>query len=201
MFREEADMELKRSALDDMGFKAVGKNVKIYPGAKIVGCQHITIGDNVIIDDFVFIYATENISIGSYVHMASFCSITGGGVVVVDDFCAISSGVRIMCGSDDFHGGGLTNSTIPADFRKVHRGHIRIGRHSIIGANSTVLPDVDVADGSAIGAQSLVNRSTQPWGIYCGVPARRIANRPSAEILRLERELIARDSGLGASQE
>lgn len=69
------------TASDDAfaGFRKVGSNVRIFPGAKVIGREHISIGDNVIIDDFVFIYATAPMFIGSYVHIASFSSITGGG--------------------------------------------------------------------------------------------------------------------------
>ena len=38
---------------------------------------------------------------------------------------------------------------------------------------------------------SLINRSTEPWGIYAGVPARRIRER-SRELLELCREFEAR---------
>lgn len=174
----------------NMGFKQVGENVRIYPGAKILGCEHIHIGSNVIIDDFVLIYATAPLYIGSYVHIASFTSIAGGGEVVLEDFSGLSSGVRIICGSEDFLGGGLTNPTVPLHYRKVHRSFVRLGRHAIVGANSIILPGVTVGEGAAVGANSLVNKSLAPWGVYFGNPVRLLRPRESAEILRLERELM-----------
>jgi acetyltransferase-like isoleucine patch superfamily enzyme len=36
---------------------------------------------------------------------------------------------------------------------------------------------VHIAEGCAIGALSLVNASTQPFGVYAGVPARRLKDR------------------------
>ena len=175
---------------DRFNFKRLGNNVKIYPGAKIVGAEHIHIGDNVIIDDFVLIYATAPVYIGSYVHIASFTSIAGGGEVVLDDFSGLASGVRVVSGSEDFLGGGLTNPTIPPRFRKVTRSSVRVGRHAIVGANATLLPGVMVAECCAVGANTLVSRSLEPWGVYSGVPARRACTRDSAEILRMEAELI-----------
>lgn len=179
------------SGLDvrSLGLRHCGSNVRIYPGAKIIGAEHIHIGDNVIIDDFVLIYATAPVFIGSYVHIASFTSIAGGGEVVLDDFSGLASGVRVVSGSEDFLGGGLTNPTVPSRFRKVHRSSVRIGRHAIVGANATLLPDVVVAEGCAVGANTLVSRSLEPWGVYSGVPARRVRARDSAEILSLEAEL------------
>ncbi|CDF83892.1 galactoside O-acetyltransferase [Pseudomonas knackmussii B13] len=173
-----------------MGFKHVGENVRIFPGAKIIGCEHIHIGSNVIIDDFVLIYATAPVYIGSYVHIASFTSISGGSVVL-EDFAGLSSGVRIIAGSEDFLGGGLTNPTVPAKYRPVQRSVVHIGRHVIIGANSSVMPGVHVGEGTAVGANSLVGRSLEPWGVYLGNPVRRLKERESETILRLERELMA----------
>lgn len=174
-----------------MGFKKTGTNVRIYAGARIVGCEHISIGSNVIIDDFVLIYATAPMYIGDHVHVASFVSISGGGEVSLADFSGLSSGVRILAGSEDFLGGGLTNPTIPARFRKVERASVSLGRHAIVGANTTVLPGVAIGDGCAVGANSLVNKSLPEWGVYFGSPVRRIQDRPSENILRLERELRA----------
>ncbi|WP_297574241.1 DapH/DapD/GlmU-related protein [uncultured Deefgea sp.] len=174
-----------------MGFASVGENVRIYAGAKIIGCEHIHIGSNVIIDDFVLIYATAPIVIGSYVHIASFASISGGGEVVLGDFSGLSSGVRIICGSEDFLGGGLTNPTVPVRFRKVIRSFVRIGRHAIIGANSVIMPGVEIGEGCAIGAMAVVNKSLTAWGVYVGTPVRRLRERESETILRLESDLLA----------
>jgi acetyltransferase-like isoleucine patch superfamily enzyme len=177
--------------VNTMGFASVGENVRIYDGAKIIGCEYIHIGSNVIIDDFVLIYATAPIVIGSYVHIASFTSISGGGEVVLGDFSTLSSGIRIVCGSDDFLGGGLTNSTIPALFRKVSRSFVRIGRHAIVGSNCVILPGVEIGEGCAIGAMTMVNKSLAAWGVYVGAPVRRLHERESETILRLEGDLLA----------
>lgn len=173
-----------------MGFKHVGENVRIFPGAKIIGCEHIHIGSNVIIDDFVMIYATAPMYIGSYVHIASFTSISGGSVVL-EDFAGLSSGVRIVAGSEDFLGGGLTNPTVPAKYRSVKRSFVHLGRHALIGANSSILPGVHIGEGATVGANSVVGKDLEPWGVYLGAPARRLKARESETILRLERELMA----------
>lgn len=162
-----------------------------YPYTKILGVENITFGKHVIIDDFVFIYAADEHLIGDYVHIASFASITGGGKLYMDSFTTISSGCRILTGSDDFLGGGLTNSTIPSPFRSVHRGVVRIERHAIIGANSVILPDVTIGQGCAVGAGSVVTRNLDPWGVYIG--NKRIKERPKEIILALEKQLSEGD--------
>jgi len=176
----------------NMDFKQVGENVRIYPGAKIIGCEHIYIGSNVIIDDFAFIYATAPVYIGSYVHISSYASVLGGGVAVLEDFCNLSPGARVFSGSDDFSGAGLTNSTIPGEFRQVSRTFVHIGKFCMLGANSVVLPGVIVGEGSVVGAGGVVTGSIGSWGIHVGAPVRRVRERDSSTILRQEKELMAK---------
>jgi acetyltransferase-like isoleucine patch superfamily enzyme len=49
-----------------------------------------------------------------------------------------------------------------------------------LGANVTVTSNVTIARGCIVGANAVVNRSTEPLGLYCGVPARRIRDRRQA---------------------
>jgi maltose O-acetyltransferase len=54
--------------------------------------------------------------------------------------------------------------------REYRLGEVEIGRRVVVGANSTVLPGVRIADDSVVGAGSLVNRDVE--GFVGGVPAR-----------------------------
>ncbi len=163
--------------------------VKTFPLTKIIGLEHIRFGTNVIIDDFVFIYATDEHVIGDYVHISSFTSITGGGRLHMSDFVTVSSGCRIFTGTDDFTGTGLVNSTIPPEYRSVTRGRVVLEKHVAIGASTVVLPNVTVAEGCAVGAGSVVTKDLDPWGVYVGSPARRVKDRPRQTILEQEKHL------------
>lgn len=157
------------------------KNVKIYESAKIIGIENIEFGEHIIIDDFVLIYAKKKSKIGSYVHIGAFSSITGGESVILEDFSGLSLGCRIFTGSEDFIGSGFGNPTIPELYRNVHRAPVRICRFSIIGANTVILPGVTVGEGAAVGANSVVVKSLEPWGVYRG--NRKIADRDRNGIL------------------
>lgn len=61
--------------------------------------------------------------------------------------------------------------------RAPDRGAVKIGRHSIIGSGSVILPGVDIPEGVSVGALSLVRKSLEPWGVYAGAPVRRIKDR------------------------
>ena len=173
-------------------FRSCGREVKIWPLAKIVNSERISIGHRVIIDDFVLIMGGSETHIGNFVHIASFTSITGGGRLVIEDFAGLSSGVRVYTGNEQYGGECLTNPTVPPPFRNPVRGEVTIGRHAIIGSNSVILPGITIGEGAVVGACSLVTKDCAPWSVSLGVPARPIKTRPSAEILRLEQELLKR---------
>lgn len=170
-------------------FKKSGKNVRIYPLTKILNPEVVSIGDNVIIDDFVFIMGGQETEIGSYVHIACFCSITGGGKFVMEDFSGLSGGCRIYTGTEDFSGSSLTNPTIPNEFRNAIRSFVTIRKHAILGANVVVLPGVTIGEGAAIGACSLVTKDIEPWTISVGNPVKVLRERPKEKILEMEQRL------------
>jgi len=172
--------------MSNNNFKSIGSNVTIYPSAKIIGAENLSIGNNVIIDDFVMIQASKPAYIGNNVHIASFTSITGGGEFIIEDFSTLSSGVRFFTGTDDFFGNGLANSTIPDSYRNVLRSKTVMKKHTIIGANSVILPGVEIPEGTAIGALSLVRKNLDPWKIYGGNPLKLLGDRNKHEILKLE---------------
>ncbi len=55
-----------------------------------------------------------------------------------------------------------------------------IGDDVWIGANAVILPGIEVATGTIVSAGAVVNKSTEPYSIVGGVPARPIGERPRA---------------------
>jgi len=139
--------------------------MKTFKYTKLIG--DITCGDNVIIDDFVFI-GRGTVELGNNIHISTFTSIVGGGKLIMEDFSGLSTGVRIITGTDDFKGWGFGNPTIDNKYRNVITDEVKIGKFSIIGANSVILPGVIIGEGVSVAAGSVVTRSLQDWGIYFG---------------------------------
>ena len=177
--------------LSQIGLKKFGINVKISKKTSFYHSQNIIIGDHVRIDDFCVLSAEVNITLGNYIHIACFCALYGSSdSIVMEDFTTLSSRVVLYTGSDDYSGVSLTNPTISEEFRpNFSKGPVIIEKHAIIGTNSTILPSVTVGEGSAIGAHSLVTKSLERWGIYFGIPAKRIKNR-KRDLLVLEKSFI-----------
>jgi galactoside O-acetyltransferase len=179
---------LPEAVLRALPFRRLGSAVMLHERANIIDLENLSVGDNVRIDADVTILAGGGVSIGSRVHIGAQCYLAGGAGIVLEDFAGLSQGVKIYSTSDDYSGRHLTNPTVPAAYLGVVRGSVHLGRHAIIGAGTVILPGIAVAEGCAVGALSLMRRSTEPWGIYAGAPARRVAER-SRDLLLLEAAL------------
>jgi acetyltransferase-like isoleucine patch superfamily enzyme len=164
--------------LKHLGFCYLGDNVLLSKKASIYGYQRISIGSNTRIDDFAVLSAGEGgINIGNNVHIAVFSSLIGAGGITLSDFVNISSRVSIYSSNDDYSGETMTNPTLPEYCTNVTHADVCIGKHVIIGCGSVILPGVDVGDGAAIGALSLVNVSCKEWSVYIGTPIKKIKER------------------------
>lgn len=179
---------ISETKLKEMGFKNLGKNIKISDKSSIYNCDRISIGDNTRIDDFCVISGT--VTLGRNVHIAIFNNVAGGELgITMEDFSGLAYGCHVFAQSDDYSGNTMTNPTVPSQYKNEAKSPIHIGRHVIIGTSSIVLPGVTLAEGCSVGAMSMVTKSTDPWGIYFGVPAKRLKNR-SRELLKLERQYL-----------
>lgn len=178
-----SDQELAK-----FNFKYLGKNVFISKSATLYKTELMSFNDNSRVDDFCAL--SGEISIGKHVHITVHCSLTASlSPIIVQDFVGVAAGSHIFSSMDDFSGNSLTNPTIPKEYKNISHGDVVISKHVIIGASSVIFPNLTIGEGCAIGAMSLVNKSTLPWGIYVGIPAKRIKER-SKKILDLEDTFI-----------
>lgn len=181
-----------RENLEKMGFARLGKNVLLSEKASYYNCSKISLGDNIRIDDFCVLSAgSGGIVIGNFVHIAVFSLIIGSGKITLADFCGLSSNCKIYSSSDDYSGSFLTNPMVSDEFKNVQHADVNIGKHVIIGSGSIVLPGVTLEEGVAIGALSLVSKNCSAFGIYAGVPVRRLKERKRELLKREEHFLMA----------
>jgi dTDP-4-amino-4,6-dideoxy-D-glucose acyltransferase len=164
--------------LAEMGFRSIGKNVKLSRRASFYNCSKIEIGDDTRVDDFCIFSAGEGgIVIGKNVHIACYVSLIGKALIQIDDFAGISSKSAVYSSNDDYSGNFLTNPTVPAKFTNVKHGDVVLCKHVLVGVFVTILPGVTIHEGSAIGAYSLVTRDVEKNIIAAGVPLKKIKDR------------------------
>jgi len=125
----------------------IGKGVLIRPGVKVTYPWKLTIGDYVWVGDGTELYTLAPITIGSHV--------------------AIAQDVAIITGSHRFRQMSFDIYALP----------IRIENECWLCAGSFVHQDVVVRRGSVIGARAVVQKSTEPFSVNAGFPARKVGDR------------------------
>jgi len=172
--------------LASMGFKYIGKNVKISSKACFYEVDKMEIGDNSRVDDFCVL--SGRIVLGRYCYIGPGCIVAGGREgIYFSDFSVLAYAVKVFSQSDDYLGMGMTNPTVPTEYKNEKFAAVYLKQHVIIGANSVILPGVTIAEGCSVGAMSLVTKSTEPWGVYFGSPAKWKGYRKK-ELLSMEKK-------------
>lgn len=182
--------------LKQIGFRSVdlSGSIKISKKASIYKPELMTIGKNVRIEDYCVL--NGDITIGNNVFIAVFCLLDGYAGITIEDDVTISAKVSIHSGTDDYSGESLVGVYVPIRLRKNHyNGHVTIKSHCIIGDSSVLMPGITLAEGTAVGAMSFLKESTDPFGIYAGVPAKRIKERKK-DILKQYYDFISEQNSL-----
>lgn len=180
---------LTAEAISGMPFKSLGHDVMIHERVTLVGIENISIGSHVRIDPDVILLATGPLTIGCYTHIAAGVFIAAKAGFEMKNFANIAHGARIYTVNDDYSGEHLMGPTIPTELLSLSPGAVLMEEHANIGAGAIVLPGVTLAEGSVLGALSMIGRSTEPWTMYGGVPAKPIKER-RRDVIRKGQELL-----------
>ena len=132
------------------------------------------IGDNVKISDKASIYNCDQIEIGDHSRIDDFCVISGkikiGRNVHITPNCLVAGGEK---------------GIVFEDFTTIAYGTQVFTQSD----DYSIMPGVVLEEGTSVGAMSLVLKSTQPWWIYVGNPAKRLKNRKK-DLLALEKQYL-----------
>ena len=159
----------------EIGFKSIGRNVKLSRKASIYSPENISIGDNVRIDDFCIL--SGKITLGSNIHISAYVALYGSMGIEFEDYSGISPRSTIYSAMDDFGGDFLIGPIHPERFTNVMGGKVIVKKYCQIGCNCVVFPNIIINEGAIIGAMSLVNKNIQPWTINVGIPTKEIRKR------------------------
>lgn len=121
------------------------------------------------------------------------CFIENVARVEVGDATAIGFHVRIITSS---HLPGEPPQTwgqwVPAP--------VRIGDRCWIGVGATILPGVTIGDSCIIAAGAVVTGDCDPFGLYAGVPARRVRDLPEGAAAEAARASGNGDQAAGSGE-
>ncbi|MDB9312955.1 acyltransferase [Spirulina sp. CS-785/01] len=190
---------LTKAELSKIPFKFLGENVRISNNCSIYNPELTEIHDNSRIDDFCVI--SGKVFIGKYVHIAVFCNVAGGSEgIIFHDFSGLAYGCHVFTQSDDYSGQTLTNPTVPSKYKSEIKKSVTLGKHCIVGTGSLIFPGANLGEGTAIGAASVIRKSTEEWSIYLGNPAKKVKAR-SRNLLKLEAQLIQENASVQVNEE
>lgn len=117
----------------------------------------------------------RNISLGQGVGINANTYVYGRGGIDFGDNVLIGPGCAIVAGEHDFATGA------PISQVRSSPKPVVLESDCWIGANAVILPGVTIGRGAVIGAGAVVTRNAEPYGIYAGVPARKIGERRRTE--------------------
>ncbi|MCK9627023.1 MAG: acyltransferase [Bacteroidales bacterium] len=166
--------------------KFIGEGVRLYPMCKIIHPDAAELDNNCQIMDFTFIDAGKLLKIGKYSTITWHCIIEGGAKTFIGDRVFIGPGSKLLTSTYELNG-FYSVEHLPDNCGAIHYGDIVIKDDAYLGANVTVLPGVSIGEGAVVGANALVNKDIDPWGIYVGAPCKKIGERQKPTLERQEK--------------
>ena len=148
-----------RESVIKSSFGSCGKNVHIAEKSDIKGIGNISIGDDVAIGPHALLWTTR-------------------ANIIIKEKVIIGPRLTIITGNHKIDVIGKYISDVTDDEKDEDDDQdVIIEKDVWIGANVTILKGVTVAEGCVVGAGTVLTKSTHPYGVYVGVPGKRISER------------------------
>lgn len=126
----------------------LGRQVHVYPSAKVWAPWNLRMGDHAAVADGATLY---NIS-----------------PITIHEFGIVSQGAHLCTGSHDYNNPTFQLIAAP----------IVVQRHAWICAEAFLSPGVTVPEGAVVAPRAVVTKTLpHPWTVYGGIPARPIGQR------------------------
>lgn len=160
----------------------LGSRVTLQPWCFLTGSGLVEVADDVDFGPNTFFStggADGLIRVGSHSHCAPGCVLYGGGGLILGEYCNIAAHTVMATVQHD-----PARHDVPMALSPSQSGPITLERDVWVGANATIMMNTFVAEGCIIAANAALTRDTEPYGLYGGVPARRIRDREAADVER-----------------
>lgn len=134
-------------------FQFFHETSEVRPGAYVIGCSKIYIGQRVILRPTTMLFAEADGLETS---------------IILEDDVMLGSGVHIYVSNHSFE---------RADISIIDQGHteakpVTLRKGCWIGANVILLPGVEIGENSVVGAGSIVTKSVPSGVVFAGNPAK-----------------------------
>lgn len=161
-----------RESVIKASFESCGKDVHIAEKCNIKGIENINIGNNVTIGPNSLLWTT-------------------GAKIFIKDKVIIGPKLSIITGNHKINMIGKYMADITVDEKdECDDQDVVIKKDVWIGANVTILKGVTIEEGCVVGGGTVVTKSTEPYGVYAGVPGKKIAERFTNQEIVEHRKLL-----------
>ena len=126
-------------------------------------------GDNIIIKAGVIIKNPDKLILGNNISIQENCFFSCYGGLTVGNNVSFATGTKIFTSNHDYKHGIIRDN-------KLIVSPTVIGSNVWIGADVKILSGVNIADNVVIAAGAVVNKDCKSYGVYAGVPAKRITD-------------------------
>ena len=127
----------------------------------------VTMGKNVVVYSGTIMRGTYRIEIGAGTIVGDNCILDGRGYLYIGRNCNLSTGVKIWTAQHDVQSQDFAYISSP----------VKIKDRCWISGDTTILPGVTIGEGCVIASGAVVTKDCEPYGIYAGIPAKRIGER------------------------
>ena len=90
----------------------------------------------------------------------------------IQPFVTIGNNVTLWSGNHIGHHATISDNAFITS-HVVISGGVKVGANCFIGVNATIHDHVNLADYTLAGAASVINKDTEPYGVYVGAPAKK----------------------------
>jgi acetyltransferase-like isoleucine patch superfamily enzyme len=147
----------------------------VHPTAILYNSENILLDATSLITEFVIVRAPlARLKVGKYSQIgSSSVLLTGQYGITIGEHVMIAPHCVMAAGNHEYR-----NLDVPMMFAgDFSNGPIVIEDDVWIGANCTIADNVTIGKGSIISANSLVNKSIEPYSIAGGVPCKVLSSR------------------------
>lgn len=92
----------------------------------------------------------------------------------IQPFVTVGHNVTMWSGNHIGHHSVVEDNTFLTS-HVVVSGGVRIGKNCFVGVNATLRDHIELADYTLVAAGTLVNKNTEAYGVYMGVPGKKAA--------------------------
>ncbi|MCL9809097.1 acyltransferase [Flavobacterium luminosum] len=160
-------------------FKKMGSNCVLERDFRILGPEHIEIGDNFLslhrlrleaIDQYNEEKFSPRIIIGNNVTFNTDCHIGCTNSIIIEDNCLFASRIYIT----DHHHGDTSEEMleiVPNKRPLISKGPVLIKKNVWVGEGVCIMPNVTIGENSIIASNAVVTKNIPANSVVAGVPA------------------------------